>query len=107
MSGATPTLAPSTPMQDRLTWSKDQTGEQFDTTGRNIDLLVASGKFPPPQKFGSVPRWRVDELRAWTAAGMPPMSEWQWPIPSPAVHLPTRVVQTVLKTGTLPEPEPP
>ncbi|MGB4740385.1 MAG: hypothetical protein WBH50_19465 [Fuerstiella sp.] len=72
-----PTL--STPMQDRLTWNKPQTAEQYATSERNIDLMVDAGKFPPPVRLSSSPRWIVDELRAWTAAGMPPMSDWQWP----------------------------
>ena len=69
----------TTPMQDRLTWTKDQTAEQYSTSDRNIDLMVAAGTFPPPVRLSSSPRWRVDELRAWTAAGMPLISEWHWP----------------------------
>lgn len=66
-------------MQDRLTWSKSQTAEQFATTDRNIDAMVVAGTFPFPVTLSASRRWRVDELKAWTAAGMPPMSEWQWP----------------------------
>jgi predicted DNA-binding transcriptional regulator AlpA len=40
--------------------------------------LHASGKVPLPVYLGSkAPRWRVEELRAWLAAGCPDRQEWQ------------------------------
>jgi predicted DNA-binding transcriptional regulator AlpA len=40
--------------------------------------LQAAGKVPPPVYLGSkAPRWLVDELRAWLAAGAPDLVTWQ------------------------------
>jgi predicted DNA-binding transcriptional regulator AlpA len=40
--------------------------------------LHASGKIPLPVYLGTkAPRWRVDELRAWLAAGAPDRQTWQ------------------------------
>ena len=34
------------------------------------------GKVPMPVRLGGSVRWRVEELRAWIAAGMPSRREW-------------------------------
>jgi predicted DNA-binding transcriptional regulator AlpA len=40
--------------------------------------LHAAGKLPQPVYLGAkAPRWRVDELRAWLAAGAPDLLTWQ------------------------------
>ncbi len=40
--------------------------------------LHASGKIPLPVYLGTkAPRWRVEELRAWLAAGCPDRLTWQ------------------------------
>lgn len=40
--------------------------------------LHASGKLPLPVRLGTrAPRWRVDELRNWLAAGAPDRQTWQ------------------------------
>lgn len=40
--------------------------------------LHAAGKVPLPIYLGSkAPRWRVEELRAWLAAGAPDRQTWQ------------------------------
>ena len=43
--------------------------------------LVAQELAPPPCRLGGSIVWRVDELRAWVAAGCPPMRRWTWPLP--------------------------
>lgn len=35
-----------------------------------------SGKIPHPVRLGGSVRWRLQELRAWIAAGMPNRREW-------------------------------
>lgn len=35
------------------------------TTTRNIELLVAAGKFPAPIRLGTRPRWRRSDLLQW------------------------------------------
>ncbi|MCG3139127.1 MAG: hypothetical protein HJJLKODD_03006 [Phycisphaerae bacterium] len=40
--------------------------------------LCSMSKTPLPVRLGSkAPRWRLDELRAWLAAGCPDRLEWQ------------------------------
>ena len=40
--------------------------------------LHSSGKLPLPLYLGSkTPRWRVEELRAWIAAGAPCRQRWE------------------------------
>jgi len=40
--------------------------------------LHSSGKIPMPVRLGTkAPRWRVDELREWLAAGCPDRQTWQ------------------------------
>jgi predicted DNA-binding transcriptional regulator AlpA len=40
--------------------------------------LHSAGRLPLPVRLGQrCPRWRADELRAWTAAGCPPRDEWE------------------------------
>jgi predicted DNA-binding transcriptional regulator AlpA len=40
--------------------------------------LHASGKIPLPVYLGTkAPRWRVEELRAWLAAGCPDRLAWE------------------------------
>lgn len=36
-----------------------------------------AGRIPQPVRLGGSVRWRVDELRAWIAAGMPSRQRWQ------------------------------
>jgi predicted DNA-binding transcriptional regulator AlpA len=40
--------------------------------------LHASGKLPHPVYLGTkAPRWRIEELRAWLAAGAPDRRAWE------------------------------
>jgi predicted DNA-binding transcriptional regulator AlpA len=40
--------------------------------------LFSAGKVPAPVYLGAkAPRWRVDELRDWLAAGAPDLLTWQ------------------------------
>jgi len=40
--------------------------------------LHSQGKLPLPVRLGTkAPRWRVEELRAWLAAGCPDRETWQ------------------------------
>jgi prophage regulatory protein len=40
--------------------------------------LQAMGKVPAPVRLGTrAPRWRVDELKAWLAAGCPDRAVWE------------------------------
>lgn len=37
----------------------------------------AAGRVPAPVKIGGATLWRVEELRAWIAAGCPTRKVWQ------------------------------
>jgi predicted DNA-binding transcriptional regulator AlpA len=39
--------------------------------------LDSSGRCPAPIRLGRRCLWRVDELRAWMAAGCPPRDRWK------------------------------
>lgn len=39
---------------------------------------VSCGRIPQPVRLGRRSLWRTQELRAWLAAGCPPMSKWAW-----------------------------
>lgn len=41
--------------------------------------LNSAGRIPQPVRVGGLTRWRVDEVRAWVAAGAPPRARWTWP----------------------------
>lgn len=36
-----------------------------------------AGRVPLPVKLGGAVRWRIEELRAWIAAGMPNRQRWE------------------------------
>jgi len=40
-------------------------------------ILAVDGKLPRPLKIGGAVRWRLDEIRAWLAAGCPNRQEWE------------------------------
>lgn len=37
----------------------------------------SAGKIPRPVRIGRSTLWRLDELRAWVAAGCPQRAEWE------------------------------
>ena len=44
---------------------------------RTVRTWDAAGKLPSPIRLGGKVVWRVDEIRAWLAAGAPRRDEWQ------------------------------
>ena len=45
--------------------TKKETAKWAGCTERNIELLVAAGKFPAPIRLGTRPRWRRSDLLQW------------------------------------------
>ncbi len=41
------------------------------------DRLRSAGRTPAPIRLGSAAVWRVEELRAWVAAGCPDRQTWK------------------------------
>jgi len=48
-----------------------------DVSARTWRTWDAAGKVPMPVRIGRVPFWRVEELKAWIAAGCPDRVTWQ------------------------------
>ena len=61
---------------DALATKKD-VANWAGTTTRNIELLVAAGKFPMPIRLGTRPRWRRSDLLNWldSQSGKGPANE--------------------------------
>lgn len=70
---------------------------------RQVDKLVAEGLFPPYVIVGKSRRWRSAEIIAWSDAGCPAMSDWQWP-PPPS---PKELSRNEICSGTQREFRPP
>jgi excisionase family DNA binding protein len=54
----------------------------LDMSRAHFYRMLKSGRAPAPVRLGGCVRWRVDELRAWVSAGMPPRQRWgasNWP----------------------------
>lgn len=43
---------------------------------RTLWRLVSGAKLPRPVHIGRSPRWRLDEINAWIAAGCPDLNTW-------------------------------
>jgi len=44
---------------------------------RTVRTWDAAGKLPTPLRIGGRVVWRVDEIRAWLAAGAPDRATWE------------------------------
>lgn len=54
-----------------------QAAEMLGISRSNLYALVAAGKIPQPRRIGQSPRFDVEELRLWVAAGSPSMDIWR------------------------------
>lgn len=45
---------------------------------RHVRAMKARGALPEALRIGRRRLWRVEEIRAWVTAGMPPRDRWQW-----------------------------
>jgi predicted DNA-binding transcriptional regulator AlpA len=64
------------PQVEPLAVSAATAAKLFDLSRSMWFRLNAAGKVPQPIYFGRVPRWLVEELRAWAAAGQPDRQSW-------------------------------
>lgn len=44
---------------------------------RTLWRLLSGAKLPRPVHVGRSPRWRLNEINAWIAAGCPDLESWQ------------------------------
>ena len=63
--------------QDKLLVNAEQAAEMCSKSLRTWRTWDAGGLIPRPMRIGRSTLWRIDELRAWTAAGCPPRQEWE------------------------------
>jgi predicted DNA-binding transcriptional regulator AlpA len=63
--------------EDRLALSAIDAAALVGVSRAQWWKLQSSGKIPLPVYLGAkAPRWRLDELRAWLAAGAPDRQTW-------------------------------
>ena len=61
---------------DRLAVDAKEAAALLGISERHFRDLNSAGRVPEPIKLGKSPRWSVDELRAWLAAGGPARERW-------------------------------
>jgi len=62
---------------DRLALPAAEAANLVGVSERHWWSMHATGRLGPmPIALGRSKRWRVDELRAWLAAGAPPRDKW-------------------------------
>jgi hypothetical protein len=65
------------PVLEPLTYDTDDLAFVLRSSLATIHRLRAAGKLPRALKLGGQLRWRVDEVKAWCAAGMPDLKTWE------------------------------
>lgn len=50
----------------------------LDVSLRHVRSMRARGSLPAPLGIGRRRLWRIAEVRAWVAAGMPSPHRWHW-----------------------------
>jgi len=64
-------------VMDRLAGTAENAATACGVSRSQWWKLHASGKVPAPVRLGAkAPRWRMDELRQWLAAGCPDRLTW-------------------------------
>ena len=61
---------------DRLAVDAKEAAALLGISERHFRDLNTTGRVPEPIRLGKSPRWSVDELRAWLAAGGPARERW-------------------------------
>ncbi|HNQ24015.1 MAG TPA: AlpA family phage regulatory protein [Phycisphaerae bacterium] len=66
-------------MPDALLVDAQGAAKLLGVARSQLYALLKSARLPLPIRLGiRATRWRVEELRAWTAAGCPPRHKWTW-----------------------------
>ncbi len=50
----------------------------LDVSLRHVRSMRARGTLPAPLSIGRRRVWRLAEIRAWVAQGLPPAHRWHW-----------------------------
>jgi excisionase family DNA binding protein len=62
---------------DRLALNAEEVAKLLGISSRHLWALNSSGRLPRPIRLGRSVRWRIEELRAWLAAGAPVRDRWE------------------------------
>jgi len=62
---------------ERMTLPAVGVADALGISTRQIWKMLAAGRLPEPIRLGRCVRWRLDEIRAWVAAGCPVRAEWE------------------------------
>lgn len=65
-------------MPTRLLLSFRELADLFGVSVRFLRDRKNNGDLPKPVYFGSLDKWRRDEIVAWINAGMPHSMDWEW-----------------------------
>lgn len=60
-----------------LTTTAGGVARMLSVSIRQVWRLNTIGRLPKPLRLGNCVRWRVDEIRAFVAAGCPSRQEWE------------------------------
>jgi predicted DNA-binding transcriptional regulator AlpA len=66
-----------------LTFDTNDLAFVLRTSLATLHRLRAAGKLPRALRLGGQLRWRVEEVKAWCAAGMPDLKTWEAMRPDP------------------------
>jgi predicted DNA-binding transcriptional regulator AlpA len=70
MSHPTPSAPTPPSATPRLAWRKAEIPAALGISGRSFERLVASGKFPKPDRVvGRMPLWADSTVRRWAEGG--------------------------------------
>jgi excisionase family DNA binding protein len=67
----------STEPTDKLLATASEAAQMLGISRTTLYSLHSAGKIPMPLKLNRCTRWRIDELRAFVAAGMPSRQKWE------------------------------
>lgn len=63
--------------QQVLTTTAGGVAKMLNVSVRQVWRLHSLGQLPRPVRLGACVRWRVNEIRAFVAAGCPSRQEWE------------------------------
>lgn len=64
-------------LRDRLLVKQADLCTLLSYSRRKVAQMIRAGEIPEPVIGGSRPRWSIDELRHWVAAGCPTSRQWR------------------------------
>lgn len=69
---------PETHVQEPVCGDARAVAHLLGISPRHVRAMHSRAALPAPLAIGRRRVWRLDEIRAWVDAGMPPRDRWQW-----------------------------